>query len=499
MQETQVPHAETADLKKALIKEIDPLKDPVYGAMRSKASSARSSDSEGSETMKKLRAPGGLRRDYLNSAAEEAGVPEEKRPKAWKRTFLESVRPLIATGYYDNKLGISLDPDTGAEIDVADGEGEADSVATVLAIFKSFVGTGITFLPGAYAYGGFLFCSLGVVMIAIFNGVCSALLLECREKTEGNNYGAIAVKAIGGYGKQLVQGQLVISQFGACIAYMIFVAQLAHSVGVESKVITILLELIVLIPLCLIRNVDHLELPNLLADVILALGLGAIIYKMTQVIVEDGTHDSIEPFKGSSCGLFIGTAIFSFEGTPMVLPIRSAMKEPQKYWSLFLWTYAGIVALFLAFAALGYLAYGEGAETIVLLDMPNGAFFGLVKWGYMIALMLGVPLMFIPAARITELWLFGVTNKSKIVEKVNTMRIVEVSIFAIITATWYDSFDKFLNICGACCDSPIMILYPALFHYMLCADTFWKKTLDLCLIVVGLVAVAIAMWANLTE
>merc|ERR1719171_2637342 len=111
----------------------------------------------------------------------------------------------------------------------------------------------------------------------------------------------------------------------------------------------------------------------------------------------------------------------------MILPIRNAMKEPEHFWPLFVWMFIGIAAIFTIFALVGYAAYGSAVETTVLLNLPhNDPVAVAVKVGYMIALVLSLPLMFLPAARITELWAFGVTEKGTHKWRKNGLRTVEV-------------------------------------------------------------------------
>merc|ERR1712166_296593 len=102
---------------------------------------------------------------------------------------------------YDAVLGIRLNSQ-GEEI--AREAGECGVAQTVLALAKSFVGSGITFLPGAFVQGGWLFSSVVIVVIGFCNAVCIRLLLDCSSRTGLSGFGDIACKAAGVHAKTAV-------------------------------------------------------------------------------------------------------------------------------------------------------------------------------------------------------------------------------------------------------------------------------------------------------
>jgi len=447
----------------------------------------------------RLKTPGGFRRHYLHGQAEAAGVPMEDRPATWQRSFMEGLRSAAIT-LHEAPLGMRLDAATGAE--VAPPKGTAGTLQTALAVMKSFVGSGITFLPAAFSAGGWLFSGPVLIFIACINAVCIRLLLECRARTGCPSFGEIASMAVGPKGKFIVQVSIVISQFGVCIAYIIFISKLAASMNFLTSSGVIFLQLFPLIPLCLIRSMEHMEYPNLVADVLIMFGLGVVLVSSVAVLASFKEPDfHVTPFNKSTCGIFIGMSIFTFEGIPMVLPIQSAMQDPEEFWSVFSRMFAGIVALFTLFGTLGYAAWGNGVETVVLLNLPHqSALSYVVKVGYMLALILSVPLMFLPAARITELWVFGVLKdlkNRKLTWEKNALRAMEVVMFTLVALKCQDFFDRFLSFVGAFCCAPIAFIYPTLFHYRLCAKTMAEEALDILLMLLGFGAVAVALYGSL--
>jgi len=478
------PNEACADVHKAL-HEQRRINMQAYGAMARSNSVPAHSDPDKSQ-IASLRAPNGFRRNFLNKQADEAGIPFEDRPQVWQRSFMDSIKPLFRVGYFDSILGISLDPDTGARVDPTEGT-SSSLTQTALALLKSFIGSGITFLPGAFAQGGWVICLFMLLSIAAVNAICIRLLLTCRERSGCAGYGDIAMMASGRWGSLVVQISLVVSQFSICIAYIIFASQLAGSLGLGAKPGVIFSQLIVVVPLCLVRHVHHLEYPNLISDVLILFGLAVVIGYSVHTILLNGVAGGVVSSKPDTLGLFLGTAVFTFEGIPMILPIMNSMKEPKQFWPLFSSLFVSIAMFFSLFALLGYAAYGTQVNTVVLLNLPEShALVVIVKIGYMLALILGLPLMFLPAARITELWFLGVVDKLQYKWTINMIRLVEVTFFTLIAYMAENCFNRFLAFAGAFCCAPIAFVYPALFHLQLCADTIASKVLDISLVSFGL-------------
>mmetsp|Transcript_118932 Transcript_118932/g.237031 ORF Transcript_118932/g.237031 Transcript_118932/m.237031 type:complete len:488 (+) Transcript_118932:68-1531(+) len=446
-----------------------------------------------------LKAPGGFRRYFLHRKASEEGKALEQRPVAWSTPFLESVRPLIRVGYFESVLGIRLSED-GETLPPLPGESGIPQ--TILALSKSFVGSGITFLPGAFSQGGWLFSSVVLGVIAIVNAICIRQLLDCSKKTGRSGYGDIGELAAGAIGKQAVHVSLVVSQFGAYVAFLIFISQMAESLGAldyvsKSQVIMILVA--ILVPLCWIRNIHKMEFAILGADVLIIFGLGAILSYSVQDLRDHGPDPNIVTFKPQTCGLFLGTAVYTFEGIPYILPIADSMRQPEKFWPLFLVVFPCIAALFIVFGLVGYVNYGAGVKTVVLLNMPTGDILSAsVRAAYMAALLLSLPLVFLSAARITELWIFGVIREkgSKKWSK-NALRTAEVCLFGVVAIYGAEFFEKFLAFVGATCCAPIAFIYPSYFHLRLCAEGLCAKLFDAFFILLGLTAMGFVLYATM--
>lgn len=104
---------------------------------------------------------------------------------------------------------------------------------------------------------------------------------------------------------------------------MIFVAENLDSVaeqvfGIRIPVyIYIMLQIFIYVPLAMIRRISKLSFTALIADVFIMFGLLYLYYFDINQLVKDGVSD-IAAFNPEDFALFIGTAVFTFEGIGLV-------------------------------------------------------------------------------------------------------------------------------------------------------------------------------------
>lgn len=153
-----------------------------------------------------------------------------------------------------------------------------------------------------------------------------------------------------------ILASITISQLGFVSAYIIFVSEnlqafvlaitnCAKLLGIQYF---ILLQMVIFLPLVLIRNLAKLSTTALVADAFILAGL-IYIFGSEAAIMADRGHADVAFFNAKDWPLLIGyvlardkwdasystsahrTAVFSFEGIGLVIPITDAMKEPRKF------------------------------------------------------------------------------------------------------------------------------------------------------------------------
>ncbi|QEU59607.1 Avt4 [Kluyveromyces lactis] len=396
-----------------------------------------------------------------------------------------------------------------------------------LLMLKSFIGTGVLFLPSAFANGGLIFSVLMLSFFGMYSYWCYYILIRSKVATGVSSFGDIGIKLYGPWMRYAILASLILTQLGFSAAYVVFTCKnlLAffqnvfhlHSLRIEHLLI---LQTIIFIPLAFIRNVSKLSLTSLLANFFTMAGLIIIVFFVVKHLVidldlkpEDGI---IYGFNSSKWSLFIGTAIFAFEGIGLIIPVQDSMRKPEKFPLVLGLVILTATVLFISVATLGYLAFGRYIETVILLNLPqDNIFVNLVQFFYSLAILLSTPLQLFPAIGIIESKLVpkfrktvSPTNKNdvqlspnsgkldwKVKWTKNFLRSIIV-IFVICLAYFGSSkLDVFVSFIGCFACIPLVYMYPPLLHLKSCSQPAYKQnqtlknrlmiTLDYGLVIFG--------------
>ena len=470
-----------------------------------------------------LKQPGGFRRSYVMAQAAEQGKPP---PRALK-SFVEF---LMLYGHF---AGEELND---FEIDEAEEEedeetgptesssllrrrhvhghipslrghrrhehkGEASVLDAVLMLLKSFVGTGILFLGKAFFNGGLLFSVIVMCLIAGVSLYSFLLLVQANQKLHVG-FGDMGGILYGPSMRHAILASIVISQLGFVAAYTVFVAENMQALIMSmtqcrtlvSHGTLILAQALVFLPLSLVRKIAKLSSTALIADVFILTGVVYLLYYEIGSLAAHGLADVVM-FNTNNFPLFIGTAVFTFEGVGLVIPITESMKEPQKFPKTLSWVMLGVAALFAAAGALSYATFGSETQTVVITNLPgNSGFVQAIQALYSVAILLSMPLQLFPALSILELGLFRRSGKYSLRTKMlkNLFRFLVV-ILAMFTA-WLGAtdLDKFVSLIGSVACVPLCFIYPPLLHLRACATTRRAKMIDMALFTFGIFCVVFA-------
>jgi len=514
-----------------------------------------------------IKVPGGFRRNFLRRAADDPEVPIQRpqpaldgaadssggqgrpNPQLFTNNFLEF---LTLYGHFagedleeDDEV---LEPDeyfssdawedrgyAGEESEGEPGEGSTlltpgtpgrrkrkhkergatgnnSSFNAALLLLKSFVGTGVLFLPRAYLNGGMLFSNLVLLGVACLSYYCFILLVNTRLKVEGS-FGDIGGALYGKYMRGLILSSIVLSQVGFVSAYIVFTAENLQAFVlavsncrkyIDIKIM-VLMQLIIFLPLSLIRDIGKLGFTALVADVFIMLGLIYLYYYDITTIVHQGGVSDIKSFNPSTWTLFIGTAIFTFEGVGLIIPIQESMRRPSKFPGVLAIVMVIITTLFISIGALSYAAYGSHTRTVVILNLPqDDKFVNAVQCLYSVAILLSTPLQLFPAIRIMENELFSRSGKYNpyIKWQKNAFRFCLVVMCALIAWGGAGDLDKFVALVGSFACVPLVYVYPPLLHLKAVAKKPWERMADYAVCCFGVVGCAyttvlsIYLWAG---
>ena len=349
-------------------------------------------------------------------------------------------------------------------------EGQTTPLGAALLLLKSFVGTGVLFLPRAFLNGGLLFSSLMLVGVSLLSYYCFILLVSTRLKVEGS-YGDIGGILYGKVMRSLILSSIVLSQIGFVAAYIVFtsenlqafvIAVSEYSIKIDIKFM-VLMQLVIFLPLSLIRDISKLGFTAFVADVFIMLGLLYLYYFDIATLVQNHGVADVVPFNPNSWTLFIGTAIFTFEGIGLIVPIQESMKNPAKFPPVLAVVMVIITIIFTSMGALSYAAFGSVTKTVVLLNLPqDNKFVNGVQFLYSLAILLSTPLQLFPAIRILENELFTRSGKFNtwIKWQKNIFRFLLVMVCALIAWCGAGDLDKFVALVGSFACVPLVYIYP---------------------------------------
>ncbi|KAI7823539.1 transmembrane amino acid transporter protein-domain-containing protein [Gamsiella multidivaricata] len=379
-----------------------------------------------------------------------------------------------------------------------------------LLLGKAFVGTGVLFLPKAFMNGGILFSCLTLAFVAIICCIAFLMLVKVRLVVR-ESFQDIGLVLFGKYMRFAVLLSVALSQVGFCCAYLIFVSQNIDAVvqtftkctfhGIEQKYY-ILITLVILIPLVLIRRMSILSLPSMLANLFIIFGIVYLWYFSIHNLAENGVGPNITLFNRDDFALFIGTAVFSFEGIGLVIPITESMAEPEKFPRVLAITISVVAMIFMSVGALCYSSFGSNVQTIVVLNLPiKDGWTITVEILYSLAIILSVPLMLSPASKILEHGIFGAKSgalSTKVKMQKNVLRIALICVCALVSfGVGGPNLDKFVSFVGSVACMPLCFIFPAMFHYKACAKTLKAKIGDWIMGVVGIIAMVFTLYITI--
>lgn len=477
--------------------------------------------------------PGGFRRDFIIHQAPKSYQTES--PNFLTRNFVEflSVYGHFAGEELEDDDGIAchykvppwfkvdeeaplLDRETGEGL--INPNGTATDTKAYFLLLKAFVGTGVLFLPKAFSNGGLLFSVLTLSFFGILSYWCYLILVYAQMATKVSGFGDIGLKLYGKWFQNIILASIIISQIGFVAAYIVFTAEnlraFAGNVsGFDTSTVNIiwfiLFQVALLVPLSLIRDITKLSLLALLANVFILVGLVTILYYTLYQLIftnEFQLGPGIEFFfNQTQCSLFIGVAIFAFEGIGLIIPIQQSMIYPKNFPKVLFQVIFTISFIFIFIGSVGYLTFGSKIHTVIILNLPqNSPLIILIQLLYAFAILLSTPIQLFPAIRLMEQKLFPSYQSGKLLLKVKWLKNLGRGLFVLFTASIAyfggKNLDQFVSFVGCFACIPLVYMYPPMLHLKSCCDysndtepaiirkKYWLGLLDYVLVVIGVIA-----------
>lgn len=159
------------------------------------------------------------------------------------------------------------------------------------------------------------------------------------------------------------------------------------------------LYMLLLLPLVIllnfIKSLRTLSIASAMANLLQTTGLFIVFYNLLQQLPH--TWDRPASVDISKFPLYMGTAIYAFEGIGLVLPLQKEMREPQAFGGSVgvLNTGMTIVAsLYTAIGFFGYLKFGDEVQGSITLNLPAEPLYETCRLMFAVAIFLSYAIQF---------------------------------------------------------------------------------------------------------
>lgn len=456
-----------------------------------------------------IRAPGGFRRQFVYAQTHQAN---------FTRNFVEF---LALYGHFAGEDLEELDDESSdttpllepsvPQIPLVYRRVElALTTKTLLLLLKAFIGTGVLFLPRGFANAGWAVASGLLVFFSIVSFYCFLLLIDTKHVTGVTSYGGVGNALYGRAMRNAILTAIVFSQLGFSAAYIVFVLEtlgnvlsplvcvrdlLVCSGGSLSSTLLILVQVLILYPLALTRNIAKLSGPVLVLNAFIFIGIVYVFVYASGHIVAHGVASGVAVARPQWL-IFVGTAVFSYEGIGLLLPIEATMKHPRQFTPALTVTMAIVTTVFVTIGGLCYAAFGASTETVVWRNLPLSSPAGaLVQVLYATAIILSAPLQLFPAIRILETALFGKLLGKRLAGvkwAKNAFRALVVALTMALATAGAGDLDHFVLLVGSLACIPLIYIFPPLLY----TRARGPAPAPLAILALGALMMVYTMWEN---
>ncbi|XP_071086834.1 neutral amino acid uniporter 4-like [Haliotis cracherodii] len=407
-------------------------------------------------------------------------------------------------------------------------ENATSNLQSLMHLLKGNIGTGILAMPIAVKNAGLWTGTIGLLLIGVVAIHCMHLLVKCshllcrRTSSIALDYADVAeiclktgpqrLRRFSTASRYLVNTMLMLTQFGFCSVYIVFVAttiqQVIHHFHPEDPSIRVyeVIVMVLLVPYTFVKNLRALAPFSAFANLLTITGLAIIFVYIVQGLPSVESRPAFSSFE--QLPLYFGTAIFAYEGISLVLPLENKMRNPQDFagWTGVLNLGMVIVtSLYTAVGFYGYLKYGDEAKGSITLNLPTDDWLYLsVKLMFAISIFISYGVQFyVPMKIIWPVIESHLVSRRLIVYGEYLLRIVLVLItfgFAILIP----HLDLLISLIGAFASCSLALIFPAFIEIITYSaeDESISKLMfvkNMLIMVFGVIGFATGTYSSLKE
>jgi proton-coupled amino acid transporter len=428
--------------------------------------------------------------------------------------------------------------------EIASKKGELSFWATLFTFIKVNIVAGFLFLPSGFNNGGWLFSVIAIFIVSMITIYCNISISECTDKAKSFSFSRIGFKAAGNFGYYLVEFGIAISQICFPCSYVNLITQIVNNMlnlwlgqkdNPQNYFLYIAITIFcIVVPLCLIRNISKFASLHLIGDIAVLATIVTLAYESISSISQepDFNFDNVKLFNVGWYKL-LGMVITSLEGIGIILPIKESMKEKQKFKYIIIIGTFVISIVITGFPLIMYFCYQNQVNEIVLNNLPLDKVYIQVVLGLMMfSIIIIYPVTLFPAFIILEnifcnsgkgekiKRLSNADNRenqehsdhhnniSNIITKTpegevgirkdpmswrviiseNILRVMIVTLTVVVGVFSINRFDTLLALAGCAVCTPIALIFPSVFHFLLfkSSQSKFRNCVDLSIAFLGI-------------
>ena len=264
-------------------------------------------------------------------------------------------------------------------------------------LLKTMIGSGLLTLPWVTAQAGMGFSLVGLTALAVLTQAAIRLMVRCvvherqlagavyvdldrapaaaatSEDHGSGSWQLVSTAACGKIGWYITCTSLMTAQLGVVSSYLDFVGgTLVDFAGCTAMTSRVLLWFLVT-AMCMLRVLKSVSLLSMAALFVYAYIICLVVYFGAEAYPERASTEPLIWFNPSRIGAWFGPSLFAFEGMGTALSIYESMGavDARPFFTVISAAYAVAILVYCGVAAIGYAAWGQGVESVVLHSFPS--------------------------------------------------------------------------------------------------------------------------------
>ncbi len=254
--------------------------------------------------------------------------------------------------------------------------------------------------------------------------------------------------------------------------------------------------LLVTSPICLVRRIETFAFSYIFADILIFITAITILVFATIHIKEKGYKwgVGVDIINEKTWLTMIGSAIYSFEGVGVVLPILDVCEDKKKFPKILFAVMVTNVIFYSVFGEYCLFVYGSELEgkPLITMNLPNIPIVWAIKGIFCINVIISISLVCFPANNICEGYAYKNMKDSPLKTWIiNVQRILIIAVAIVCCIILGTSLDKFNSVVGTVAATPVAFIIPCILHLKLCNPTRGQKAMDIAVIIFSLIVLFI--------